>query len=63
MTAAAALKDSLAPLRAALAMAEAAPLRAALGAALHPRARLHLCHPFGTLTGPEAPCRTSNAAT
>jgi len=54
MTAAAALKDSLAPLRAALAMAEAAPLRGALGAALHPRARLHLCHPFGTLTGPEA---------
>ena len=50
----AALKSALAPLRAAMADFAEAPVRAALEAVLAPDARLHLCHPFGDLTGPGA---------
>lgn len=54
MTTAERLKSALAPLRHALATADAATLRPALGAAFAPEATLHLCHPFGDLTGPDA---------
>jgi predicted ester cyclase len=54
MTAAEHLKTALAPLRRALATADAAGLRQTLTAAFAQDARLHLCHPFGDLTGPDA---------
>lgn len=54
MTTAALLKATIAPLRQALATADAASLRGALAAAFSPDAKLHLCHPFGDLTGPDA---------
>lgn len=54
MTTAERLKSALAPLRRALATADAATLRPALGLAFAPEATLHLCHPFGDLTGPDA---------
>lgn len=54
MTTAALLKATIAPLRQALATADAASLRGALAAGFSPDAKLHLCHPFGDLTGPDA---------
>ncbi len=54
MTSATALKSALLPFRSALATADARTLRPVLAAAFHPDARLHLCHPFGDLTGPDA---------
>jgi len=54
MTAAEHLKTALAPLRRALATADAAGLRQTLTAAFAQDATLHLCHPFGDLTGPDA---------
>lgn len=54
MTTAALLKAATAPLRQALATADAASLRGALAAGFSPDAKLHLCHPFGDLTGPDA---------
>ena len=48
------LKSAIAPLRKALAAADAASLRATLAAAFAPDATFHLCHPFGDLTGPDA---------
>ena len=54
MTPAEHLKSAIAPLRKALATADAASLRATLTAAFAPDATLHLCHPFGDLTGPDA---------
>lgn len=50
----AALKALLAPYRQAAATATAEGLRAALKALVAPDAALHLCHPFGDLTGPDA---------
>ncbi|MDE3120354.1 MAG: ester cyclase [Paracoccaceae bacterium] len=41
-------------LRAAMADFAEGPVRAALGAALAPDAAVRLCHPFGTVAGPEA---------
>lgn len=54
MTSPADLKAALSPLRAALSTAEPASARAALERAFAPDAVLHLCHPFGDLTGPAA---------
>lgn len=54
MTTADRQKSALAPLRHALATADAAALRPALGLAFAPDAILHLCHPFGDMTGPDA---------
>lgn len=54
MTSATDLKTALLPLREALATATAEGARAALRAAMAPDATLHLCHPFGDLTGPDA---------
>ncbi|MCA3448058.1 MAG: nuclear transport factor 2 family protein [Rhodobacter sp.] len=54
MTSAEHLKTALAPLRRALATADAAGLRQTLTAAFAQDATLHLCHPFGDLTGPDA---------
>ena len=54
MTSAEHLKTALAPLRRALATADAASLRQTLTAAFAQDATLHLCHPFGDLTGPDA---------
>lgn len=54
MTSATTLKSALLPFRTALATADARTLRPALEAAFHPDASLHLCHPFGELTGPDA---------
>jgi predicted ester cyclase len=54
MTSPADLKATLAPLRAVLATAEPASARAALERGFAPDAVLHLCHPFGDLTGPAA---------
>ena len=54
MTSAEQLKSAIAPLRKALATADAAGLRRALAAAFAPDVTLHLCHPFGDLTGPDA---------
>jgi len=54
MTSATALKSALLPFRSALATADARTLRPVLAAAFHPDAKLHLCHPFGDLTGPDA---------
>jgi predicted ester cyclase len=54
MTSATTLKSTLLPFRTALATADARTLRPALEAAFHPAATLHLCHPFGDLTGPDA---------
>jgi len=48
------LKAALAPLRLALADADAATLPAALSAAFAPDALIRLCHPFGDLNGPWA---------
>lgn len=47
-------KARLAPLRAAMRDFEEAPVRAALEAVLAPDAAVHLCHPLGDLTGPQA---------
>lgn len=49
-----ALKAVLAPFRAAAATATPGGLRAALHAVAAPEARMHMCHPFGDLTGPGA---------
>lgn len=46
------LKFLMAPFRAALESAEADGVRAALGAVMAPDAVVHMCHPFGELTGP-----------
>jgi hypothetical protein len=54
MTSAEHLKTALAPLRRALATADDASLRQTLTAAFAQDATLHLCHPFGDLTGPDA---------
>lgn len=54
MTSATTLKSTLLPFRTALATADVRTLRPALEAAFHPDASLHLCHPFGELTGPDA---------
>ncbi|WP_136441499.1 ester cyclase [Pacificoceanicola onchidii] len=48
------LKSALLPLRTATATFEEATVRKALGAIMAPDATLHLCHPFGDLTGPDA---------
>ncbi|MDA7423703.1 nuclear transport factor 2 family protein [Thalassococcus lentus] len=47
-------KAALAPLRAAQRDWDQGAIRAALDATFAPDAVLHLCHPFGDLTGPEA---------
>lgn len=49
-----ALKDAIAPMRAAMAEFEEAAVRAALGDLFASDAKLHLCAPFGDLAGPEA---------
>ena len=49
-----ALKALIAPLRAAAQTATPEGLRAALGAVMAPDALVHMCHPFGDLTGPDA---------
>ncbi len=49
-----AAKARLAPLRAAMADFAETPVKRALGAAFAPDAALRLCHPIGTLTGPDA---------
>jgi predicted ester cyclase len=54
MTSAEHLKSAIEPLRKALATADAASLRRTLASAFAPDAKLHLCHPFGDLTGPDA---------
>ena len=54
MTSSEKLKSALAPLRHALATADAVSLRSVLDAAFAPQATLRLCHPFGDLTGPDA---------
>jgi predicted ester cyclase len=54
MTASDRLKSALDPLRSALATADAMTLRSSLGLAFAHDAKLHLCHPFGDLTGPDA---------
>jgi predicted ester cyclase len=54
MTSSEQLKSAFAPFRHALATADAASLRPALGLAFAPDAKLHLCHPFGDMTGPDA---------
>jgi len=48
------LKTLIAPLRAAMETAEPAGVRAALGAVMAADAVMHMCHPFGDLTGPDA---------
>tara|TARA_R110002124_G_scaffold106467_17_gene258350 strand:+ start:9653 stop:10696 length:1044 start_codon:yes stop_codon:yes gene_type:complete len=48
------LKFLMAPFRAALESAEADGVRAALGAVMAPDAVVHMCHPFGDLTGSDA---------
>ncbi len=48
------IKAALAPYRRASATFEAAPVRAALLDAFHTDAKLNLCHPFGSATGPDA---------
>ncbi len=50
----AAMKSAFAPLRAAMATAEPGPVAAALSALVAPDAPMRMCHPFGTLAGPEA---------
>lgn len=47
-------EDLIAPLRAAMGDFSGPEVSAALAAALAPDAKLHLCHPFGDLTGPQA---------
>lgn len=49
-----ALKSLIRPLQEAAATATEAGLRAALGAVMAPDAVVHLCHPFGDQTGPDA---------
>lgn len=48
------LKAALLPFRQAAATAGPDVLRDSLRAVVAPEARLHMCHPFGDLTGPEA---------
>ncbi|MEM6308052.1 MAG: ester cyclase, partial [Pseudomonadota bacterium] len=48
------LKSTMAPYRTAMADYDAAGARAALDQVMAPSATLHLCHPFGDLTGPQA---------
>jgi len=49
-----ALKDRIAPLRRAMADFDADRVRAEMAAAFAPDAAVHLCHPLGDLTGPDA---------
>jgi hypothetical protein len=49
-----ALTSLIGPYRSAMETATPAAARAALRALMAPDAVLHLCHPFGDLTGPEA---------
>lgn len=46
------LKQAIGTFRKAASAFEEQPVRAALEALFSPQARLHLCHPFGDLTGP-----------
>ena len=48
------LKSALEPLRTAMADFAEAPVRAALERICAPDALVHMCHPFGDLTGPQA---------
>ena len=48
------IKQSLAAYRAATATFEPAPVEAALAELMAENAGLHLCHPFGDVTGPDA---------
>jgi predicted ester cyclase len=50
----AALKSLIAPWRSTMETATPEAARAATAALFAPEARLHLCHPFGELTGPDA---------
>ncbi|MBF9060552.1 polyketide cyclase [Rhodobacterales bacterium HKCCSP123] len=50
----AALKSTLAPWRSTMETATPEAARAATAALFAPEARIHLCHPFGDLTGPDA---------
>ncbi|SLN51643.1 SnoaL-like domain protein [Pseudoruegeria aquimaris] len=59
--AAASLAGAVAPLRAAQYDWSAAGVQAALAACFHPDAVIRLCHPFGTLAGPESFYRSALA--
>ena len=48
------LTELILPFRKAAETADARQLRAALGGLLSPDAQVHMCHPFGDLTGPDA---------
>jgi predicted ester cyclase len=54
-------RAALAPLRAAMRDFAEAPVRAALADLIAPEAVLHLCHPLGDLTGPDALYATAYA--
>ncbi len=55
-------KDLILPLRKAMQDFEGRSVRAALSALIAPDAAVHLCHPFGDVTGPEAFFDTAYAA-
>lgn len=54
-------KDLLSPLRAAMSDFEEAPVRTALAQLMAPDTTVHLCHPFGDLSGPEGFYKTAFA--
>ncbi|MGB0912091.1 MAG: hypothetical protein ACPGSW_00800, partial [Phaeobacter italicus] len=55
-------KARLAPLFSAMRDFAEAPVRAALAESFAPDATIHLCHPFGDLTGPIDGCRETKTA-